>query len=381
MMKIDELWEAFKQYKHCHCLSEEEEFMREEVINFLEAEHGVENWDEGFFTQPNNMRFMWLVTLVYAFSLLFYNVLPLAFALVGVVAMLVCLWHADGRQSPIYFWGARKVTSNLVAEKKAAFRPKGSYGPLVILSAPLNTPPYFIPFVQYIAPYISWVLPAYIMLLLSLSLSMVIGLLTDGLPAEVLSSLLVLCLFPAGFMQFLMILYGKQENPNRFSSIMAALLAASKLWRTMPRSMDVRLVLFSGKFSGLSGSMQYVRQHEKELKERPVYMINIDGIGADPLHCVASYGFLSEGRYYNPLTSAARKRGIKPAMVSYGAQDSIWFARDNISAMSLTCVTQEGLAHSIAFIPAGGLSKNSIENTAEKITEIVADIEKTYEEN
>lgn len=345
MLKARDIFETLKEWPHRGACSPEEEEAREALMAALAGEYGVHTTDEGFFCPPSYLRFFWILAVGQAAVVSFSAMMPAIMLAAGLLLFLSHLLYFDWRVSPLIWWGARTLTANVAATKGQGRR-------LVILMAHLDSAPASFAYRPTQVRQFRYAVYAGTAVMGLGVLVPALGTQDIVMPGWLTGVFTVLLLLQAvmASIDFWRFGYTPGANDN-LTGVAAATEVASRLWKSMPESTEVRLVITSGEEAGMLGAQHYWRQHREELKERETHVLNFDTVGFGALKYVTESGGFTPIYYDGPLTDTARaltrmdKRysHIGPARHHVGDFDSVWFVRDDISALTLAAYDAEGL--------------------------------------
>ena len=345
MLKAREIFEKLSEWPHRGCGSEDEMEAREALIAELTGEYGVDITDEGFKCPRSYLPFFWMIAIGQAVVVLLSPWAPAFMLAAGILFFLSHLLYFDWRVSPLIWWGARTVTANVSASRGAGNR-------LVILMAHLDSAPSSYAYrpeqVRHFK--LSVYMGTFIVGLGALIPAM--GTQDVTLPnwAGWIVALLLLGQAVVASIDFWRFGYTPGANDN-LTGVAAATEVASRLWKTMPPDTEVRLVVTSGEEAGMLGAQHYWRQHRDELKQRETHVLNFDTVGYGNLSYVTQSGGFTPVYYDGPLARAAaavtkidkRYGHVRAAKHHVGDFDSVWFARDGISSLTVAAYDDEGL--------------------------------------
>lgn len=345
MLTAREIFSKLSEWPHRGCGSEEEMEAREELIAALTGEYGVHVTDEGFFCPKSYVPFFWLLALGQVGVIALTPMAPAIMLGAGLLLFMSHVLFFDWRVSPLIWWGAKTVTANVSASKGAGKR-------LLILMAHLDSAPSS--FAYRPKQVRSFKASVYLGTFI-LGLGVIIPVLgTQGIIMPLwLSGIGMALLIGQAVMasvDFWRFGYTPGANDN-LTGVAAATEVASRLWKTMPPDMEVRLLITSGEEAGMLGAQHYWKQHREELKVRDTHVLNFDTVGFGKLCYVTESGGFTPVYYDGALAQTAaavaklddRYKHIKPAKHHVGDFDSVWFVRDGFSALTIAAYDDEGL--------------------------------------
>ncbi len=336
------VFDRLNQWPHRGVGTEEEMEARETLITILTGEFGVDISEEGFDAPSSYIRFFWLTGLIACAAVLGANMMPAIMMLLGSLGFISFFLFMDWRVSSLIWWGAQKTTANLVASKGQ--RPKGQGQRLFILMAHLDTAPASFAYRPgQIRNFRTSLYVSIGLISLGIIVPMIAGL---GGDVDIVTRLVIVGLIIGAQLlasiDFWRFGYVPGANDN-LTGVSAAVSAASHLWRHMPESAEVRLVITSAEEAGMLGAQHYWQTHRDELKARDTYVVNLDTVGCQNLKYIEKSGGFTPVDYVNALTKTAGTicnvnesfAGIVPGTHHVGDFDSVWFARDGIQAITL----------------------------------------------
>lgn len=343
-LEVREIFGRLREWPHRAAGSEEELEARETLITLLSGEPDVEIAEEGFFGPTSYLPFLWMIALGCSSALLMSAAAPLfAFG----VAMLFVVSHFlffDWRVSPLIWLGAKTVCANLVARKGQGER-------LIILMAHLDSAPASF---AYRPSQVGFFKEAVFAASTFIALCAIIPMIeaqgaTVPLSVKLLVATIVLAQAALATIDRVRFGFTLGANDN-LTGVAAATSLASKLWRTAPQGAEIRLVITSGEEAGMLGAQHYWRHHREELLFRDTHILNFDTVGVGALSYVVASGGFTPVRYEGALAAAAERAteqdggfgDIRPAVHHVGDFDTVWFARDRISALTLAAYDAEG---------------------------------------
>jgi hypothetical protein len=344
-----EIFGTLRQWPHRGAGSEEEMEAREALITALSGEHDVFITEEGFLAPRTYLPFFWAIALGACAALMLSHHAPLFMGMFALLFVVSHFLYFDWRVSPLIWLGAKNICANLVVTK-------GSGSRLVILMAHLDSAP--ASFAYRPGPVRHFKAAVYGGSAL-LALSVAIPLLEAqgaAVPFAVKALVAGLILLQAVLASLDFWRFGHTPGANdNLTGVAAATALASRLWRNMPANTEVRLVITSSEEAGMLGAQHYWRHHREELKHRDTHVLNFDTVGQGNLSYVVETGGFTPVYYDGQLalTAAAvtrldnRYRGIRPARHRVGDFDTVWFARDNISALTIAAYDDDGFMPNI----------------------------------
>ncbi len=338
------IFNSLLEWPHRGAGSEDEMMAREMLITHLEGEPGVDIVEEAFYAPTSYLPFFMMIAggavlAVWTAAEMLYISLA-----VGLLVFISHILFFDWRVSPLIWFSPKKITANLVAKK-------GTGNQLFILMAHLDSAPASFAYRPdqvknfSISVYLSTILIGSSVLVPSFAIA---GYITPTWFMFLLTAALVGQVVIAG-MDFWKHGYTPGANDN-LSGVAASVSAASRLWRHLPENAEVRLVLTSAEEAGMLGAQHYWQQHKEELEAKNVYVINLDTVGNKNLRYVIKSGGFTPVLYTNQLAKvsaqAARQNErfskIEAGVHKVGDFDSVWFARGDITAITIASYDDEG---------------------------------------
>lgn len=343
-LEVREIFGRLREWPHRAAGSEEELEARETLITLLSSEPDVDIAEEGFFGPTSYLPFIWIIAVGCASSLLMSAAAPLFAFGVAILFVGSHFLYFDWRVSPLIWLGAKTVCANLVARKGQGER-------LIILMAHLDSAPASF---AYRPSQVGFFKEAVFAASTFIALCAIIPMVeAQGAPVPFPVKLLVatIVLGQAALATIDRVRFGFTPGANdNLTGVAAATSLASKLWRGAPQGTEVRLLITSGEEAGMLGAQHYWRHHRAELQYRDTHILNFDTVGSGALSYVVESGGFTPVRYEGALAMAAERAttregefgDIRPAVHHVGDFDTVWFARDGISALTLAAYDSDG---------------------------------------
>lgn len=331
------IFESLLEWPHRGAGSEEEMMAREMLVTHLEGEHGVDTVEEAFYAPTSYLHFFAMIAMGQLFVIWTASEMLYISLALGLLIFTQHFLFFDWRKSFLVWFSPKKITANLVAKKGEGRR-------LFILMAHLDSAPSSY---AYRPDQVKNFAVSIYLCTVVIALGVLVPVLAINdmfLPnwLLVVFSLLLIGQFVIAGYDFWQFGYTPGANDN-LSGVAAAVSAASRLWRHMPTDAEVRLVITSAEEAGMLGAQHYWEQHKEDLRDKDVYLINLDTVGNKDVRFVTESGGFTPIFYNNTVTEMARRlvrsnerfRNIEPGKHRVGDFDSVWFQRGGVPSVTI----------------------------------------------
>ncbi len=303
--------------------------------------------------------FIWLVWWLIAGLVAGLMAMPVApwpaFALV-VLSAGSGLLYFDWRWSPVSLMPPRAHSENVIGRAPAPVEPGQDPGPRkkkLILMAHYDTAPVSL---LYLPSQVAGLRRGLLITLGLMVLAMVVALATALGGASPLLGwlrwLLVIYFVAQGVVvSFDYLRYGFTNGAaDNASGTAAAIGTFERLLKQPIPGWDVEVVLTGAEEVIMVGARVYKQAIEKTLDRENTHLLNFDNLGAGQIKIVTRTGSLTSVVYDNLLVQAAldtatqepRFQGVEPGEWHTGDFDSLWFARDSVSSLTLAALDAQG---------------------------------------